>query len=78
MKVCPQQVDFIYNNLTLKTIENMLDINNQIDKQLYKDLDGKGNKHHQHQLPDSDQQEANNVAEKYSTEIPQHILDKLK
>jgi hypothetical protein len=74
MKVCPQQVDFIYENLTLKTIENILDINNQIDSKLYKDLDGKGNR----PLPDNDQQESNNIAEKYSTEIPQHILDKLK
>jgi len=82
MKVCPQQVDFIYNNLDIKTIENILDINNQIDKQLYKDLD-KG-KHRQSKfnleeeyLTETEQKEANNVAEKYLTEIPQHILDKL-
>jgi len=81
-KVCPQQLDFIYNNLDIKTIENILDINNQIDsyasQQLYKDLD-KQNKNLPNEILSTDEQiEANNIAQKYSTEIPKHILEKLK
>lgn len=75
LKVCPEQVDFIYNNLSIKTIENILNINNQLDKYLYSKS---SDPNKPPELSKEEQIKFNNMANKYSTEIPKNILDKLK